>query len=65
MREEAWVKAAASYALCYLVTGTPSYASTAVIYMDALANDRFVVEDGLRGNTQVNDGNSGYSILSP
>ena len=57
-----WAEAVASFSLCYLVTGTESYAGKAVIYMDALANDRNAVGDGAGGNTRVNDGNNGYSI---
>lgn len=59
---EQWAELLASFALCYLATNTTTYATKAIVYADALANDRNKIGDGLGGNLRVNDGNNGYSI---
>lgn len=57
-----WADLLATFALCYVATGASAYAAKAVVYADALANDKTKAGDSAGGDLRVRDGNSGYSI---
>ncbi len=56
-----WADAVAGLSLCYHATGDEDYAERAVVYLEALLDDRFEVGDGKGGNSVVHH-DSGYGI---
>ena len=56
-----WADSLASLALLWNATSEPRYASAAILYLNALLDDRFVVGDG-KGGAEVVRYDSGYGM---
>jgi len=48
-----WHRSALNYAACFAATGTESYAADAVVYINAMLNDKNTVGDGLGGDASI------------